>query len=75
MFIAIMDSESKEWFSLAETENEAKEAILEKWNKDQVSMVRNGWKNQPETFSSIKKLEECYNIQIIRIEKNECVVF
>ena len=72
MFIAEMHSETKDWTSLAETEMEAKELIRERWNRDQVDMQQNGWINYPDLFSSVKKLEEVYDIDITEINIGEC---
>ena len=74
MFIAEMHSETKDWVALAETEMDAKEAIREKWNRDQVTMQQNGWLNYPNLFSSVKKLEEVYDIDVTEIEIGECVM-
>lgn len=74
MFIAQMHSETKDWTSLAETEMEAKELIREKWNSDQVNMQQSGWINFPDLFSSVKKMEEVYDIDITELAVGECEI-
>ena len=74
MFIAIMESETRTWYALAKTESDAKEAIREKWNNEQYALVQNGWKNKPDTYSSVKKLEEDYDISVVEIQEDECIV-
>lgn len=72
MFIATMDSESKQWMALGETEREAKEAISDKWNQVQRLLVEAGWKNKPELMSA-KKLDEYYGITAYELNPGECL--
>ena len=71
MFIATMDSESKQWMALGETAREAKDAISDKWNQVQRLLVEAGWKNKPE-FMSAKKLDDEYTIEIVELNPGQC---
>ena len=75
MFVATMESENKSWIALGETIEEAKDAILEKWNDDQRDMVQRGWLNSPTYFRSVNKLDEEYGIIVQAIELGECRVY
>ena len=72
MFVATMESESLSWMALGETEEDAENAILEKWNLHQRNLVNNGWKNSPDYYMSAKRLEEEYGITVTELEVNEC---
>lgn len=73
MIVAIMSSETMEWYSLGRDEKEAKEAILHSWNKNQISLVKSGWKNEAETFADVEKMEKEYDIEIIKLNPGECI--
>ena len=63
MFIAQMESENYSWIAIGETEKEAKEAIVNKWNDST---------REPMT---VEKLDEYYGIATMSLKKGECVVW
>lgn len=72
MFIARMEGEERVWYALGNTEAEAMDAILDKWNQYQTSLVQTGWKNYPDHYSNAKKLDEDYGIMVLQLEPGEC---
>ena len=69
MIIAEMWSESRTWISKGKTEEEAKRAILSKWNKEQ---DRFGLDNK---YSTTGELEEHYDISIYDLTNDDCIVY
>lgn len=74
MYVAIMESETTEWVALGETKREAKEAISDKWNEVQRTLVQNGWINESDTMS-VNKLDEYYGITAYELNPGECLTF
>jgi hypothetical protein len=72
MFVATMDSESKTWMALGNTEENAKEAIRLEWNRCQAKMEQDGYKHA-ETFSSIEEMEEEYDINAYALEAGQAI--
>ena len=72
MFVATMDSESKTWMALGNTEEGAKEAIRLEWNRSQAKMEESGYK-QAETFNSVEDMEEEYSISTYALEAGQAI--
>lgn len=78
MFIATMDSESRSWVALGQTEEEAKDAILTAWNEHQHKLNGNRWmRDYPAEggffYDTAEDLEEDYQITVVRLNAGECV--
>lgn len=73
MYIATMDSESKTWISLGGTTEEAKGAILDKWNYEQREMAARGYIEEATIFDDVGALEYEYEINIVKVQRGECV--
>lgn len=73
MYIATMDSESKTWIALGGTTEEAKGAILNKWNYEQREMVARGYLEEATIFESVEDLEEEYEINTVNVPRGGCV--
>ncbi len=74
MFVAIMDSETCAWYALGNTENEAKYALVERWNKRQMYLSQNGMIDEPWLVCNPKYLEEEYGITIAKLNPGECKI-
>ena len=72
MFIAQMDSESCSWIALGNTEDEAKIALMERWNKRQRYLSQNGIIDEPWLVGNPKYLDEEYGISVVELEPGEC---
>ena len=72
MFVATMESESCSWIALGITENDAKEALMERWNSHQAHLYQNGTINAPWYVSNPKYLEEEYGVLVIRLQPGQC---
>ena len=65
MFFANMESESFSWYACGNTEIEAKESILNKWN-DSDGIYRS-------PFNSVEEMEEYYGINVMELKPGECI--
>lgn len=72
MFIATMESESCSWVALGNTEDEAKIALMERWNKRQRHLKQNGTINQTWIINNPKYLEEEYGIRVVELQPGQC---
>lgn len=72
MFIAQMVSESCSWMALGNTKDEAKIALMERWNKRQRYLSQNGIIDEPWLVSNPKYLEEEYGIEVKELQPGEC---
>lgn len=76
MYVAMMESETMSWMALGTTREEAKEAILKKWNEhmDRVAKYDNyghyDWESNK--YDSVEMLEMDYDICSIRLNPGEC---
>jgi len=72
MFIAQMDSESCSWIALGNTEDEAKIALMDRWNKRQRYLSQNGIIDESWLVDNPKYLDEEYGISVVELESGEC---
>ena len=72
MYIGVMQSESKEWVALGNTEEEVLEAIRRKWNKEQRIMKQNGWINREYIYAKVDDLNDDYGVSIYELNPGEC---
>lgn len=77
MYLAMMESESRSWVALGQTEDEAKEAILTAWNEHQHKLQSHRWygngREFPVFYDTVDALEEDYAITVVRLNAGECV--
>lgn len=72
MYVGVMQSESKEWVALGNTEEEVLEAIRRKWNKEQRIMKQNGWINREYIYANVDDLNDDYGVSIYELNSGEC---
>ena len=70
VWVAMMESESKSWVAVAETEDRAKESILDKWNEHQEVLAKRGWDTY--IYENVDDLDEYYGIDTVRIPMGFC---
>ena len=71
MVIAIMHSESFEWIALGNDYKDAGQALLDKWNKDQINLS-NFYGFEPNTYETVDDLTEYYGVTFIKLDSGEC---
>ena len=74
MVVITMESESCSWVALGNTEEEAREALRERWNKRQRHLKQNGTINQEWIVGNVSKLEEEYGFKTYNIEPGQCLM-
>lgn len=72
MYVGVMQSESKEWVALGNTEEEVLEAIRRKWNKVQRIMKQNGGINREYIYANVNDLNDDYGVSIYELNPGEC---
>ena len=74
--VAMMESESMSWMALGNTEDEAKEAILKKWNDHMTRLAEMDmyehfdWESNK--YESVEAMEWDYEITTVRLAPGEC---
>ena len=78
MFIATMETESYTWMSLGETEEQVKQAILDRWNKRQLQ-AKQSMKDllgfEPTFYKTVEEMENDYSILCKDIEPGQCEIW
>ena len=76
MYVAMMESESMSWMALGNTEDEAKEAILKKWNEhmDNLAKYDNYGQYDWESgkYESVEMMEMDYDICVMGLTPGVC---
>ena len=76
MYVARMFSETMEWVAIGNTEEEAKEAILKKWNEHMDNLAkydnygRYDWESGK--YESVEMMEMDYDIAVFKLMPGTC---
>ena len=71
MVVAIMHSESFEWIASGNDYKDAGQALLDKWNEDQISLS-NFYGFEPNTYETVDDLAKYYGVTFIKLDPGQC---